>query len=349
MTYIDLITPDDWHCHLRDGDHLARTVNDCAARFNRAIIMPNLIPPVTTVLSAKQYLQRIKKHIPQNVTFTPLLTLFLTESMPKTTIKEAKDSGFIVAAKLYPAGATTHADAGVRNLDAIYPLLKEMEKQGLLLLIHGESIKAEVDIFERENYFIEQHLQKLITEFPKLRIVLEHISTKTAVDFIKAAPDHVAATITPHHLFLNRNDLLVGGIHPHYYCLPIVKQASDQQALIAAATSGNPKFFLGTDSAPHAISKKESSCGCAGIYSAHAAIELYAEIFEKNDALDKLENFASIYGPQFYQLPINQNKIRLQKRAWRVPESLTFGQEFVVPFRAGQTISWQIEKRESKQ
>lgn len=340
---IELIAPDDWHCHLRDEKYLKRTVFDVTARFQRAIIMPNLTPPITTIDQAEQYRQRICQHIPKENNFSPLMTLYLTESMPVETITAAKRSGFIVGAKLYPAGATTHSSAGIHQLHTIYPLLAEMEKQNLVLMIHGESIAQDIDIFDREAHFIHHQLTQLLTDFPKLRIVLEHISTETAVDFVKNGPPSLAATITPHHLLLNRNDLLLNKLHPHYYCLPILKRASDQRALINAAISGDPKFFLGTDSAPHAKKNKESSCGCAGIYSSHAAIELYTEIFDHHNALSQLEKFASINGPTFYQLPINSKKITLKQSPWQVSEYFEFGDEQLVPLRAGKKVMWQIQ------
>lgn len=342
MQEITLIQPDDWHCHFRDGEFLLRTLPDCAQRFHRALIMPNLVPPVTNLESAEKYLARIKKAIPENNVFHPLMTVYLTDNTSADDIIAAKKSGLIIAAKLYPAGATTHSASGVTDIRKIYPVLKTMQDCGLVLCVHGEVVK-DADIFERETLFIETILTNVIRDFPKLKIVLEHISTKNAVDFVATAPATVAATITPHHLLLNRNDLLAGGLRPHYYCLPIVKTRQDQSALIQAAISGNPKFFLGTDSAPHAKNKKESCCGCAGIYSSNTALEIYAEIFEKNKALDKLENFASVFGAQFYELPINKNKITLVKKPWRVPKELDFGQEKLVPLMAGEELQWRIK------
>lgn len=339
---ITLTKPDDWHCHFRDNEKLSRTVIDTSARFQRAIIMPNLSTPITTVPQAKKYLERIQKHIPKNISFQPLMTLYLHDEMDVQTIRDAKQSGFIVACKLYPAGATTHSKAGVTNLEKIYSVLEAMQKEELLLLLHGESIDPAIDIFDREKIFIEKQLKKLLKQFPNLRMVLEHISTKTAVEFVKQTPKTLAATITPHHLLLNRNDLLLGGIRPHYYCLPIVKRKEDQKALIEAATSGNPKFFLGTDSAPHAISQKENACGCAGIYSSHAAIELYAEIFEEHGVLNQLESFACLNGANFYRLPINKETITLVKESWKVPEKLSFGKESLIPLAAGKMLRWKI-------
>lgn len=339
MNTITLIQPDDWHCHLRDDLALTRTVSDTARQFKRAIVMPNLKPPITSIAQARDYRDRITKKIPSGFDFEPLMTLYLMENMSPAIFAQAKKSGIIFAAKYYPAGATTNADSGVTHIQKIFPLLEEMQSCDLPLCIHGESIEKNADIFDREKLFLEE-LKKVVNNFPKLRIILEHISTKAAVDFILNAPKNIAATITPHHLHYNRNDLFHHGIRPHYFCMPILKRIEDQQALIHAAISGNPKFFLGTDSAPHAKEKKESSCGCAGIYSAHAAIELYAEIFEQNNALNKLENFASVFGAQFYQLPINKNKITLEKKSWEVPTTLSFGETQVVPMKAGEKVAW---------
>lgn len=340
MQTLTITQPDDWHCHLRDDVYLARTVIDTAKRFARAIIMPNLKSPIVTVAEAIRYRDRILKQAP--TTFTPLMTLYLTENMSPDVIIEAKRSGVITACKYYPAGATTNSDSGVSTMKTIYPLLAQMQAVDFPLCIHGESIAKTADIFERETLFLNE-LKILLKDFPKLRVILEHISTKTAVDFISQASDHVGATITPHHLHFNRNDLFADGIRPHYFCSPILKSREDQNALIQAATSGNPKFFLGTDSAPHTKTNKESACGCAGIYSAHAAIEFYAEIFEKNDALNKLENFASYFGAQFYQLPNNKNTMTLIKKPWEIPTQLSFGQDVVIPMKAGETLAWQIQ------
>lgn len=342
MQEITLIKPDDWHCHFRDGKFLLRTSSDCAQRFKRSVIMPNLVPPVTSVDEAKNYLARIKKSISSDKLFEPLMTLYLTDNTAASEIIAAKKSGIVVAAKLYPAGATTNSTDGVTNIEHIYPILAAMQECGLVLCLHGEVV-GDADIFEREALFIDTILTKLMKDFPKLKIVLEHISTQAAVEFVKNAPANLGATITPHHLLLNRNHLLAGGIKPHYYCLPILKTRDDQAALIQAAISGNPKFFLGTDSAPHAKNKKESCCGCAGIYSSNNALEIYAQIFEQNKALDKLENFASFFGAQFYGLPISQNTITLIKKPWRVPTELSFGDEFVVPLMAGEELQWQIK------
>lgn len=342
MNTISLIKPDDWHCHLRDDVFLARTVSDTAQQFKRAIIMPNLTPPITTIDQARDYKNRIIKNIPAGCDFQPLMTLYLTENLSPEIIADAKKSNIIFACKYYPAGATTHSADGIANIKKIFPLLEQMQSCDLPLCIHGESIAIGADIFDREKLFLTE-LKLIVKNFPQLRMILEHISTKAAVDFIIDAPKNIAATITPHHLHYNRNDLFHHGIRPHYFCMPILKRVEDQQALIYAAISGNPKFFLGTDSAPHAQAKKESACGCAGIYSAHAALAFYAEIFEKNNALDKLENFASVFGAEFYQLPINKNKIMLIKKPHKIPEKLPFGGTHLIPMKAGETVSWQIQ------
>ncbi len=344
MRTITLHTPDDWHCHFRDTAYLARTVVDSSRYFKRAVIMPNLNPPVTTVGCAKNYLTRIQKCIPVGSSFTPLMTLYLTDDTTPQEILKASESGIIFACKLYPRGATTHAHVGVSDITALYPVFAAMQSQEMPLLIHGEAVDMAVDIFDREKYFIENTLTALLQAFPHLKIVLEHISTKTAVQFVQEGPDTLGATITAHHLLLNRNALLSDGLHPHHYCLPILKREEDRLALCKAATSGNPKFFLGTDSAPHHIENKESACGCAGIYTAFHALPLYLEIFEQENALDKFEAFASIHGPQFYNLPINSEKITLIKDPWRVPERLAFGETSVVPLLAGEILQWQLVK-----
>lgn len=343
MQTITLIKPDDLHCHFRDGDFLKRTVPDCARRFRRAIVMPNLEQPIVSVKEAQSYRERILAELPAGLDFTPLMTLYLTESLSPSTIAEAKKTEHIPAAKLYPAGATTNSAAGISDLEKIYPIFEAMEKNNMLLLIHGESIHPLDDIFDREKIFIEKSLSKILEKFPNLKIVLEHISTEFAVDFVLGASKNLAATITPHHLLLNRNDLLRGGIHPHYYCLPILKRNTDQAALIKAATMGSEKFFLGTDSAPHPKSQKESACGCAGIYSAHIALELYAHIFAKENALQNLEKFASQNGAKFYNLPYNQERITLTHRPTSVPQELNFGSQILVPLCAGVSIEWSIE------
>jgi dihydroorotase len=306
--------------------------------------MPNLRPPITTTQQALAYRERILAAQPKNLTFEPLMTLYLTDNTTPEEIICAQGSGHIYAAKLYPAGATTNADSGVTHFSKIYSLLEVLQQQRFPLLIHGEVTDPTIDIFDREKVFIERHLAPLLHDFPALQVVLEHITTREAVDFINTAPGNIAATITPHHLLLNRNAMLAGGIQPHHYCLPVLKREIHRQALVAAATSGNSKFFLGTDSAPHAKSTKERACGCAGIYSSHAALELYAEIFEASGALKELEAFASFHGPDFYGLPRNQDTVMLLKAPWQVPESLAFGDETLVPLRAGTTVAWRLAK-----
>jgi len=341
-TQIEITQPDDWHLHLRDNAALNRTVPDTAHTFARAVIMPNLQPPVTTTALATDYYQRILHARPEGNTFEPLMTLYLTDNTSAEDIKAAHESSIIHAVKLYPAGATTNSDAGVTDLKHCHDALAEMERLQLPLLVHGEVTHADIDVFDREKVFIDQVLTPLLAKYPTLKVVFEHITTADAVEFVIASTANIAATITPHHLLLNRNDLLVGGIHPHNYCLPVLKRNTHQQALIKAATSGNPKFFLGTDSAPHAIEGKESSCGCAGIYSGHAAIELYAEAFEAANALDKLEGFASHFGPDFYGLTRNSKKITLIKESWTVPESYDFAGQDLIPMRAGESITWKV-------
>lgn len=344
MTQITIQAPDDWHLHFRDGDMLQETVPATARCFKRAIVMPNLVPPVTNAVELSEYKERILAARPQNSDFEPLMTLYLTNDTNEQDIKDAKAAG-AVAAKLYPAGATTNSDAAVSALDALFPIFAEMEKQGLLLLIHGEVTDAHVDIFDREKEFIEQNLTRIVAAFPNLKIVFEHITTKDAVEFVLASGDNVAATITPQHLMLNRNDLLVGGVRPHNYCLPVLKRNIHQQALREVVATGNNKFFLGTDSAPHEQDKKESACGCAGCYSAWSAIELYTQVFDELDALDKLEGFASHHGADFYGLPRNSDTITLVKQEWQIPESITLPNgKPIVPFQGGQTCQWQIKK-----
>lgn len=342
MQTITIHHPDDWHCHLRDNQYLSRTVSDTCLFFKRAVIMPNLKPPVTTVIAIKKYLEHILTYIPSESQFTPLMTLYLTDNITESDIIAAAQSHNIIGCKLYPQGATTHSDLGVKTIDSIYPALALMQKHQLPLLIHGE-IPGDVDIFDREALFIDKILAPLQRDFPELKITLEHISTRAAVQYVTEAPAHVGATITPQHLLLNRNDILAGGIKPHHYCLPILKRESDREALVAAATSGNPKFFLGTDSAPHTRQQKESACGCAGIYTAYHALPLYIEAFEKAGALDQLEQFSSINGPTFYGYPINTDKLTFVKKPWQVPESLSFGDEIVVPLYAGSTLAWQLK------
>lgn len=339
---ITLIRPDDWHLHVRDGAALFSVVPDTARRFGRAIIMPNLRPPVTTVAQAEAYAGRIREAVPAGVAFEPLMTLYLTDNTRPEEIERAVASPRVHAVKYYPAGATTNSDAGVTDLAHTFDTLAVMEDHGLPLLIHGEVTDPAVDVFDREAVFIDTVLIPLLQRFPRLRVVLEHITTRQAVEFLQATEDHIAATITPHHLLLNRNALFTGGIRPHHYCLPVLKREAHRQTLLEAATSGNPKFFLGTDSAPHARAAKESACGCAGIYSAHAAIELYAEAFAEAGALDHLEGFASRHGPAFYGLPHNTEMITLRREPWTVPERLPFGEEELVPLRAGETVGWQL-------
>ncbi|MFW5451383.1 MAG: dihydroorotase, partial [Methylophagaceae bacterium] len=321
---LTITQPDDWHLHLRDGSALNRTVSDTARYFGRAIVMPNLRPPITTTELAINYRERILEARSEGNNFEPLMTLYLTDNTSAEQIKRAHDSGIVHAVKLYPAGATTNSDAGVTDLKLCSKALAEMEYLGIPLLVHGEVTSPDIDVFDREKVFIDQVLITLLNSFPELKVVFEHITTSDAVDFVISSNSTIAATITPHHLLLNRNDLLVGGIHPHNYCLPVLKRNTHQQALIKAATGADPKFFLGTDSAPHTQNTKENACGCAGIYSSHAAIELYAEAFENAGALDKLEGFASHFGADFYQLPRNSNTITLNKQSWQVPESLDF-------------------------
>lgn len=337
---ITITRPDDWHLHLRDDAALQAVVADSAKQFARAIVMPNLRPPVTTTELAAAYRERILQALPAGANFKPLMTLYLTDNTSAEEIKKAVTSGLIHAVKLYPAGATTNSDSGVTSLEKCASALAVMEAVGMPLLTHGEVTDADVDVFDREKVFIERHMEPLLKKYPNLKVVFEHITTKDAAQFVASAGDNVAATITVHHLLMNRNDLFKGGIRPHHYCLPILKREKHRLALVKAATSGNPKFFLGTDSAPHAKHAKESACGCAGMYTAHAAIELYAEVFEAADALDKLEGFASFSGPDFYNLPRNQEKITLVKESWQAPESYPYDGDALVPLRAGQTIAW---------
>lgn len=342
MTTLTITRPDDWHIHLRDGAQLKDTVRDASRYMGRAIIMPNLVPPATNTEEALAYRQRIMDQNPQG-NFDPLMVLYLTNNTSPEEIVKAKESGLIYAAKLYPAGATTNSDSGVTDVKNIYPVLEAMQKVGMLLLVHGEVTDASIDIFDREKTFIDSILKDIVNDFPELKIVLEHITTKDAAEFVSNAGENVAATITAHHLLFNRNHMLAGGIRPHYYCLPILKRNIHQEALIKAATSGSKKFFLGTDSAPHMQHAKEAACGCAGSYTAHAAIELYAEVFEAAGALDKLEAFASFNGPDFYDLPRNSDTITLVKESWDVPTSYPLGTEKVVPIRAGEQIAWQVK------
>jgi dihydroorotase len=332
--------PDDWHIHLRDGAALAHTVSDVAQTFGRAIVMPNLKPPVVTTRDALAYRDRILEHVPEESNFAPLMTLYLTDATAPEEMALAKASGTVVACKLYPAGATTNSDSGVTDLAGMDDVFSAMAEEGLLLLLHGEVTSPDVDIFDRELVFLGEKLAPLLARHPKLKVVLEHITTHAAVEFVRAGPENLAATITPHHLLFHRNHMLVGGIKPHYYCLPILKRASDRAALIEAATSGDPRFFLGTDSAPHARSEKESDCGCAGSYVSPHALELYAEAFDAADALDRLEGFASDFGADFYGLPRNTGTVELVRQRGDVPRELPFGGDVVVPLRAGGRLRW---------
>jgi dihydroorotase len=344
MTTRDSLTltrPDDWHVHLRDGAALATTVPHTAAQFGRAIVMPNLKPPVTTAAQARAYRERILAAVPPGMAFEPLMTLYLTDHLPPDEIARAREAG-VVACKLYPAGATTHSDAGVTDIRKTYRTLEAMQREGLLLLIHGEVTDGEVDIFDREAVFIERVLEPLRRDFPGLKIVLEHITTREAAQYVADGGPNLAATITAHHLLYNRNALFTGGIRPHYYCLPVLKREVHRQALVAAATSGSPRFFLGTDSAPHAAHLKEHAVGCAGCYTAPAALELYAQAFEAAGALDKLEGFASWYGPDFYGLPRNRGTLTLRREPWAVPQGYPLGDAVVKPLRAGETLAWRV-------
>ena len=342
MDRITLARPDDWHLHLRDGAAMASVLADTARQFARAIVMPNLQPPVTTTQQALQYRDRILGELPDGASFDPLMTLYLTDNTPAEEIGRAKLSGRVHGVKLYPAGATTHSSAGVTRISRCFAALEKMEQLGLPLLIHGESTDPAVDVFDREKAFVEEVLGPLVERFSSLKIVLEHITTRDAVQYVEVTGPNVGATITAHHLLLNRNALFLGGVRPHHYCLPVLKREEHREALVEAAISGNPKFFLGTDSAPHSRVTKEADCGCAGIYSAHAAMELYATSFEEAGALDRLEAFASHHGADFYGLPRNTDTITLVREEWTVPKTLRFGKEELVPLRAGETIAWKL-------
>ena len=342
MRTITIRRPDDWHLHLRDGEHLGAVLPDTARRFARAIVMPNLKPPVTTTRLAVEYRERVLAALPGGARFEPLMTLYLTDNTPASEIDEARASGKVHAVKYYPAGATTHSDAGVTDIARCARALEAMEKHGMPLLIHGEVTDQEVDVFDRERVFIERVLTPLVERHSGLKIVLEHITTREAAEFVSAAQPRIAATITAHHLLYNRTAIFTGGVRPHYYCLPILKRETHRQALIKAATSGSPKFFLGTDSAPHARHTKENDCGCAGIYTAHAGIELYAEAFAAAGALDKLEDFASRHGPGFYGLPVNADTVTLVETTWTAPADIPFGADRLVPLRAGAGIAWKL-------
>jgi len=342
MQQLTITRPDDWHLHLRDGVLMKSVLADSAKQFARAIIMPNLKPPITHTAQAQAYRTRILAALAADVKFEPLMTLYLTNDTGAEEIRHAKQSGVIHAVKLYPAGATTHSDAGVTDIRKTYLALEEMQRCEMPLLVHGEATDSGVDVFDREAVFIERVMIPLLHDFPQLRVVFEHITTRDAVQFVMSASEHVAATITAHHLLYNRNAMFSGGIRPHMYCLPVLKRELHREILGQAATSGNPKFFLGTDSAPHEQHAKESACGCAGIYSAHSAVELYAEAFDQLGMLDKLEGFSSFFGADFYRLPRNTEQITLRKESWQVPASLMFGEHRLIPLRAGESVAWKI-------
>jgi dihydroorotase len=342
MNELTITRPDDWHLHLRDADVLPSLVAHTARVFRRAIVMPNLKPPVSSTAAALAYRQRIVQATPAGSGFEPLMTLYLTDQLDANEVRRAYASGQVTAIKYYPAGATTNSESGVTAIEKVYPALEAMAELGMPLLVHGEVTDSHIDIFDREKAFIDTVLQPLVGRFPDLRVVLEHITTADAASFVSDAGDNIAATITPQHLLYNRNHMLVGGVRPHLYCLPVLKRNTHQQALISVATQGHKRFFLGTDSAPHAQPTKETACGCAGCYSAHAALELYAEAFEEAGALHRLEAFASFNGPDFYRLPRNTQKITLQKQSWQVPDSYAFGNSTLVPLRAGEHIQWRI-------
>jgi len=339
MDTLTLTRPDDWHLHVRDGAALQTVVPHTARQFGRAIIMPNLKPPVTTAAQAVAYRDRIRAAVPAGVDFEPLMTLYLTDNLAPDEIARAREAG-VVALKLYPAGATTNSDAGVTDIRKTYPTLEAMQRHGLKLLVHGEVTDAEIDLFDREAVFIDQQLIPLRRDFPALKIVMEHITTREAAQYVAQADENLAATVTAHHLLYNRNALFTGGVRPHYYCLPVLKREVHRQALVDAVTSGSPKFFLGTDSAPHPAHLKEHASGCAGCYTAHVALELYAEAFDQAGALDKLEAFASFHGPDFYGLPRNRGQVTLRREAWTPPESFPFGEASLKPLRSGETLPW---------
>ena len=338
---LTITRPDDWHLHVRDGAALASVVPHTAAQFGRAIIMPNLRPPVTTTVQALSYKERIAQAVPAGMAFEPLMTLYLTDVTPPDEIARAAEAG-IVALKLYPAGATTNSDAGVTDIRKTYKTLEAMQRAGLKLLVHGEVTDSEIDLFDREAVFIDRVMAPLRKDFPELKVVFEHITTKEAAQYVADADAHTAATITAHHLLYNRNAIFLGGIRPHYYCLPVLKREVHRQALVQAATSGSPKFFLGTDSAPHPAHLKEHPCGCAGCYTALTALELYAEAFEAAGALDKLEGFASFFGADFYGLPRNSGRVTLRKETWTIPDEVAFGEAVVKPLRGGEVLKWRI-------
>jgi len=340
---LTITRPDDWHIHLRDGAVLAQTVAPTARVFARAIVMPNLVPAVTTAAMAAEYRQRILDVVPAGARFEPLMTIYLTDHTTPDEIRRARAGGFVHAAKLYPSGATTNSHAGVTDVRKLWPVFLAMEEAGLPLLVHGEVVDADIDVFDREAVFIERHLVPIVEAFPALRVVFEHITTREAAQFVEGARAGVGATITPQHLLMNRNHLFTGGIRPHHYCLPVLKRRTHQETLRAVAMSGNPRFFLGTDSAPHAKHAKESACGCAGCFSAPAALPLYAQFFEEMNALDRLEGFASHFGADFYGLPRNTDTVTLLRETWQVPAELTFGRDTIVPYWAGQSLHWKVQ------
>lgn len=344
MEILTIRRPDDWHVHLRDGDALPCVVRHTAERFARALVMPNLRPPVTRVAEALAYRARILQALPHDTPFDPLMALYLTEDVPVEEVRRAAEEPRVLGFKLYPAGATTHSAAGIRSVERIYPVLEAMEKHDVALMVHGEVTDPAVDIFDREKAFVDRHLEPLINRFPALRISFEHITTRDAVQFVQGSPATIAATITAHHLLYNRNALLAGGIRPHYYCLPVLKREIHRQALIVAACSGYAKFFAGTDSAPHPRSQKEAACGCAGCYTANAALELYATVFDEAGRLDSFERFVSLNGASFYRLPVNEQWVTLEKRSWTVPETLRFGDGTLIPLKAGEAIPWQLRR-----
>ncbi|KAB2319955.1 MAG: dihydroorotase [Thiobacillus sp. SCN 64-317] len=339
---LTITRPDDWHIHFRDGVAMTHVLPDTARVFGRAITMPNLKPPVTTVEAAAAYRARLLAAVPAGITFEPLMTLYLTDNTPPEEIRKARQSGFVHAVKYYPAGATTNSDSGVTALTRAYPALAAMEEMGLPLLLHGEVTDPDIDVFDREAVFIDRHLVRLLKDFPRLKIVLEHITTRQAAEFVATAPAGIGATITVHHLLYNRNAMFRGGIRPHFFCLPIIKRETHRRALVEAVVSGNPRFFLGTDSAPHPVGAKESACGCAGIYTARCALELYAEVFEDAGVLDRLEAFAGFHGADFYGLPRNTGTVTLRREAWTMPERLSLGDAELVPLRAGESVRWRI-------
>lgn len=339
---LSITRPDDWHLHLRDGDALKTVLPHTAAQFARAIVMPNLKPPVTTTELAGAYRQRILQALPEGMSFQPLMTLYLTDNTPPDEIRRAKDSGFVHAVKLYPAGATTNSDAGVTDLRKCYKTLEVMQEVGMPFLVHGEVTSPEIDLFDREAVFIDTVMKPLRADMPELKVVFEHITTSDAAAYVAEASGPIAATITAHHLLYNRNEIFKGGIRPHYYCLPVLKRETHRQALVKAATSGSPRFFLGTDSAPHAKGVKEHACGCAGCYTALHAMELYAQAFDQVGALDKLEGFASFFGPDFYQLPRNPDRITLKRESWTLPNELSYLDGSLVPLNGGETINWKV-------